>query len=119
MKGIEAYLMGKWIGRLPEGYVDIRQSTVMGTGKVTGALDCPEATLSLPASCSITVNFTRRLPNRMPSCDYTLVDCASGADGVDWTFISGANTTSRCRFLKTGNKVIFRYVRPGTTIVFR
>ena len=157
VKGIEAYLMGKWIGRLPAGYADIRQSTVTGTGtvqvavgaqrpnfdrgfegtvsiasdgdftmtidtdtgKVIGALDCPAATLSLPANCSITVNLTRRLPHGTPSRDYTLVDCATGADGVDWTFVSGENATSRCRFVKIGNKVIFRYVRPGTSIVFR
>ena len=157
VKGIEAYLMGKWIGRLPEGYADIRNATVAGTGTVQvavgsqrpnidrefegtvsiaaggdftmtidpdtgtvmGALDCPAATLSLPASCSITVNLTRRPPSGMASCDYTLVDCASGADGVTWTLNSGANTTSRCRFVQTGNKVIFRYVRPGTSIVFR
>jgi hypothetical protein len=156
VKGIEAYLMGKWIGRLPEGYADIRNATVAGTGTVQvavgsqmpridrgfegnvsvadgaftmtidpdtdtvmGALDCPAAALSLPASCSITVNFTRKPPKSMETRSYTLVDCASGVDGVDWTFNSGANTTSRCRFVKTGNKVIFRYVRPGTWILFR
>ncbi len=156
VKGIEAYLMGKWIGRLPDGYADIRNATVAGTGTVQvavgsqmpridrgfegnvsvadgaftmtidpdtdtvmGALDCPAAALSLPASCSITVNFTRKPPKSMETRSYTLVDCASGVDGVDWTFNSGANTTSRCRFVKTGNKVIFRYVRPGTWILFR
>ena len=157
VKGIEAYLMGKWIGQLPAGYADIRNATVAGTGtvqvavgsqrpnidrgfegtvaiaaggdftmtidpdtnKVMGALDCPAATLSLPASCSITVNFTRKPSGSMPTRDYTLVDCASDADGVAWTFNLGANTTSRCRFLKTGNKVVFRYVHPGTSLMIR
>jgi hypothetical protein len=89
------------------------------TNKVMGALDCPAATLSLPASCSITVNFTRKPSGSMPTRDYTLVDCASGADGIFWTLNLGANTTSRCRFLKTGNKVVFRYVHPGTSLMIR
>ena len=38
VKGIEAYLMGKWIGRLPTGYADIRQATVAGTGTVEVAV---------------------------------------------------------------------------------
>jgi hypothetical protein len=157
VKGIEAYLMGKWIGLLPDGYADIRNATVAGTGTVQvavgsqrpnidrgfegtvaiaaggdfamtidpdtdtimGALDCPAATLSLPSSCSITLNFTRKPSGTMPTRDYTLVDCASGADGIFWTFNLGANTTSRCRFLKTGNKVVFRYVHPGTSLMIR
>ena len=157
VKGIEAYLMGKWIGRLPEGYADIRQATVTGTGtvqvavgaqrpnfdrsfagtvsiasdgdfsmtvdtesgKVMGAFDCPAATLALPASCSITVNFTRKPTSSMPTRDYVLVDCASGASGVAWTFNRGANAPSRGLFLTTGNKIVFRYVHPGTSISLR
>lgn len=32
--GINAYLMGKWLGRLPEGYADARQATIAGRGTV-------------------------------------------------------------------------------------
>ena len=157
VKGIEAYLMGKWIGLLPDGYADIRNATVAGTGtvqvavgsqrpnidrgfegtvaiaaggdfsmtvdldtgKVMGALDCPAATLSLPASCSITVNFTRKPSGSMPTRDYTLVDCASGADGIAWTLNRGANAPSRGIFLSTGNKIVFRYLHPGISVSFR
>ena len=157
MKGIEAYLMGKWIGRLPEGYADIRNATVAGTGTVQvavgsqrpnidrgfegtvaiaaggdfamtidpdtdtimGALDCPAATLSLPSSCSITLNFTRKPSGTMPTRDYTLVDCASGADGVAWTLNRGANAPSRGIFLSTGNKIVFRCLHPGMSVSFR
>ena len=156
VKGIEAYLMGKWIGRLPEGYADIRNATVAGTGTVQvavgsqmpridrgfegdvsvadgafimiidpdtdtimGALDCPAATLSLPASCSITLNFTRKPSSSMPTRDYTLVDCASGADGVAWTLNRGANAPSRGIFLSTDNKIVFRYLHPGMSVSFR
>ena len=158
VKGIEAYLMGKWIGRLPEGYADIRQATVAGTGtvqvavgsqmpqiartfegeisvaagggsfnmtidtdsgEVHGALDCPAATRSLPSSCTITLNFTRKPSGSMPSRDYTLVDCASGADGVAWTLNRGANAPSRGIFLNTGNKIMFRYLQPGMSVSFR
>ena len=31
---VEAYLMGKWCGTLPEGYSDLREATVTGTGTV-------------------------------------------------------------------------------------
>ena len=157
VKGIEAYLMGKWIGQLPDGYADIRQATVAGTGtvqvavgsqrpnidrgfegtvaiatggdftmtidpdtdKVMGAFDCPAATLSLPASCSITLNFTRKPSGSMPTRDYTLVDCASGADGVAWTLNRGANAPSRGIFLSTDNKIVFRYMHPGMSVSFR
>ena len=157
VKGIEAYLMGKWIGRLPAGYADIRNATVTGngtvsvavgsqmpqidksfagevavasggnfemtietdTGDVRGALDCPAATLSLPASCTIALDFTDRPPMSMASRSYTLVDCASGASGVEWTFAPGANVPSRCKFLKDGNKISFRYFQPGFSVSFR
>ena len=157
VKGIESYLMDKWIGRLPEGYADIRQATVAGTGtvqvavgaqrpsfdrefegtvsiasggdfsmtvdtetgKVMGAFDCPAATLSLPASCSITVNFTRKPTSSMPTRDYVLVDCASGASGVAWTLNRGTNAPSRGLFQTTGNKIVFKYLQPGMSISFR
>lgn len=35
--GIESYLMNKWLGRLPEGYVDVRATTVAGSGSVSAA----------------------------------------------------------------------------------
>ena len=89
------------------------------TGKVMGAFDCPAATLSLPASCSITVNFTRKPSGSLPTRDYTLVDCASGADGVAWTLNRGANAPSRGIFLRTGNKIVFRYMHPGMSVSFR
>lgn len=34
---IEAYLMSKWLGKLPKGYVDWRGTTVSGSGTVTTA----------------------------------------------------------------------------------
>ena len=39
--GINAYLMGKWLGRLPAGYVDPRAMTVTGSGSV----DAPSAAM--------------------------------------------------------------------------
>ena len=157
VKGIEAYLMGKWIGQLPDGYADIRQATVAGTGtvqvavgsqrpnidrgfegtvsiaaggdftmtidpdsgKVMGALDCPAATLSLPASCSITLNFTRKPPKSEETRTYTLVDCASGASGVEWTFTTGANAPRKGVFMKSGNTILYKHFPPGTLISFR
>ncbi len=34
---IEAYLMGKWVGCLPKGYIDLRRATVSGSGTVRAA----------------------------------------------------------------------------------
>ena len=34
---VEAYLMGKWCGTLPEGYSDLREATVTGAGTVVAA----------------------------------------------------------------------------------
>ena len=41
--GIEAYLMGKWLGKVPEGYADFRGVTVTGAGtlRVPGAKYMP------------------------------------------------------------------------------
>jgi len=84
-----------------------------------GALDCPAATLALPASCSITLNFTRKPPKSKATCNYTLVDCASGASGVEWTFTTGANAPRKGLFIKSGNTILYRYFQPGTSILFR
>ena len=157
VKGIESYLMGKWIGCLPEGYADIRQATVTGTGtvqvavgpqmprighgfegtvsvaadgdfsmtvdvdagEVFGALDCPAATLDLPANCSITLNFTSKPQSDLPAVSYTLVDCAAGADGVDWNLAVGANPPTRGVFKKTGNRIVYTCLRTGLTFIFR
>lgn len=34
VKGIEAYLMGKWLGYLPSGFADVRQATITGSGEI-------------------------------------------------------------------------------------
>lgn len=34
---VEAYLMDKWIGKLPDGYGDVRQATVTGSGRIVAA----------------------------------------------------------------------------------
>ena len=36
---VEAYLMGKWCGTLPEGYSDLREATVTGAGTVVAPAD--------------------------------------------------------------------------------
>ena len=35
---VEAYLMGKWCGTLPEGYSDLREATVTGAGTVSAVV---------------------------------------------------------------------------------
>jgi hypothetical protein len=157
VKGIEAYLMGKWLGRLPDGFADVRQSTVAGAGTVLiskgtnmpridggfegevaveadcalrmtidvdagtviGAINCPNAVLKLPAEGSITLDFTRRPLNSEAPCDYTLIDCASGIDKVNWTFTVGENAPKKGVFVKTGNKVVFRHLQPGFVLSLR
>ena len=155
VKGIEAYLMGKWLGRLPDGYADIRKATVTGsgtvnvavaaqmprfdsgfvgsvnvadgvfkvvvdpdTGLVTGALDCPNAALSLPAACSVTVDFTSR-PAHSASGSYTLVRGASGMAGVAWTYTAGANAPSSGVFVNTGSAIVYRFAPRGAVFTFR
>lgn len=155
VKGIEAYLMGKWLGRLPDGFADVRQSTVAGAGTVLiskgtnmpridggfegevaveadcalrmtidvdvgtviGAINCPNAVLKLPAEGSITLDFTRRPLNS--EADYTLIDCASGIDKVNWTLTVGENAPKKGVFVKTGNKVVFRHLQPGFVLSLR
>ena len=156
VKDIEAYLMGKWLGRLPEGYADIRLATVTGTGTVevavaaqmpkigsgfegtvevadgafvmnvdvangtvSSTLDSPLATLDLPQDCSITLNFTERPPHPQSAVTYTLVNCASGMEGVSWTFTSGANAPSAGVFIKSGNTILYRYAPRGMVFSFR
>ena len=155
VKGIEAYLMGKWLGRLPDGYADIRKATVTGsgtvnvavaaqtprfdsgfegsvnvadgafrvivdpaTGEVTGALDCPNAALTLPAACSVTVDFTSR-PAHSASGSYTLVRGASGMAGVAWTYTAGANAPSSGVFVNTGSAIVYRFAPRGAVFTFR
>ena len=36
---VEAYLMGKWCGTLPEGYSDLREATVTGAGTVVASAE--------------------------------------------------------------------------------
>lgn len=36
-RDVEAYLMGKWLGRLPAGYGDVRGATLKGSGEVFAA----------------------------------------------------------------------------------
>ena len=155
--GIEAYLMGKWLGTLPSGFADLRGATVTGTGRVevaqaaqrpnvdpsfagtvaiaageafkmtvdpetgrvAGALNCPKATLELPAACTLTLDFTA-LPNATGEVrNHMLVDCAQFAAPVAWTLVKGANVPRRGRFVQTGNQIAFRVSPAGFVVNIR
>ena len=54
---IEAYLMNKWLGKLPAGYADFRGATVTGSGTV--AVEGPEYLPNLGNGFTGTVEFSR------------------------------------------------------------
>ena len=56
-KGIEAYLMWKWLGKLRDGFSDFRGMTVTGAG--TLAADGPEYLPTLDSGFSGTLEFSR------------------------------------------------------------
>lgn len=56
--GVETYLMGKWLGKLPEGYVDFRNMTVTGAGELVlpTAAGMPKLGADFTGSVSVTTN---------------------------------------------------------------
>ena len=58
---IEAYLMNKWLGKLPAGYADFRSASVTGAGVV--AVEGPEFLPELAAGFTGTVEFSRTVWN--------------------------------------------------------
>jgi len=58
---IEAYLMNKWLGKLPAGYADFRSATITGSGVV--AVEGPEYLPNLGDGFTGTVAFSRTVWN--------------------------------------------------------
>ena len=81
-------------------------------GTVSRSLICPSATLDLPAACSITLDFARRVTGRRVERTFTLVEAAGGVSGVEWTLTAGRNAPSGGYFRTSGEKI--EYVVPST-----
>ncbi len=73
---IEAYLMNKWLGKLPAGYADFRSASVTGAGVV--AVEGPEFLPELAAGFAGTVEFSRTVWNFTLGNDVNAV-----GEGVD------------------------------------
>ena len=71
---VEAYLMGKWLGKVPAGYVDFRGATVTGAGTVTA----PDAE-HLP---QFGAGFTGDVAITSPSLSFTVGAGATVADNA-------------------------------------
>ena len=145
VKGIEGYLMKKWLGLLPPGLSDLSQATVSGFGEltvddpfllpkisvdyagtlvvggswltlnvlidpetdvVTGALNAPYATLDLPSSCTLNVDFSGKLLGSIAERRYPLVNCTKYARRVDWNVNLGPQVPPAwARLVREGNLI--------------
>ena len=98
MLGIESYLMNKWLGRLPEGYVDVRAATVTGTGSVSAPTAAQLPKIGADFSGTVTAG----------TGDFTMtIDPATGA--VEGAIIAPGVTLA----VPAARSVTVRYVLPS------
>jgi len=71
---IEAYLMNKWLGKLPGGYADFRSATITGGGVL--AVEGPEYLPQLDAGFVGTVSYSRTVWNTALGATSCVVDLA-------------------------------------------
>ena len=109
--GIESYLMKKWTGRLPDGYMDFRGATVTGSGIVraptaaalpsftnfdgTGvvAQTAYEFTLDASATPAVPDALTVPCALALPAACTATVTCAAKPRAGTYTLISAASFT--------------------------
>lgn len=91
------------------------------TDTVVGAVVAPDATVSLPSECSITVTFTSvpsRPANGSLERSYTVFDCAALSGDVNWTFsFAGGKLPSGTAFVKSDSGRTVRVVVPHTGLM--
>ena len=89
------------------------------TDAVVGGLVAPEASVALPAACTLKVKFASR-PKGTEDHEWTVFDCKELTSGTTWTleFESGVNP-NRVQFVRDGNAIKVKSLAHGLLLLVR
>lgn len=76
------------------------------TGEVVGGLVTPEATVTLPAACTLTVDFSPSPEALAGKRGWTVFDCKDYAAPVEWTLaFANPSLAAKFKFVRKGNAI--------------
>lgn len=89
------------------------------TDEVVGGLVTPEATVTLPAACTLTVDFSPVPEDLAGKRSWTVFDCKGYSAPVEWTLVfANPSLAAKFRFVRQGNAIL---VKPqcGLMLIFK
>lgn len=79
------------------------------TGEVVGGLVTPEATVTLPAACTLTVDFSPSSEALAGKRGWTVFDCKDYSAPVDWTLaFANPSLAAKFKFVRKGNAILVK-----------